>query len=93
MTTVVQVSANEVSTQVHDEAVILDLDTSVYFGLDPVGARIFEMLAQPTPLHDVLGAVVAEFDVDEDTARTDLLALVGQLLENRLVVVVPADAP
>jgi len=87
------VSANEVSSRVGDEAAILDLDNAVYYRLDPVGARIFELLAQPTPLHDVLATVLAEFEVDEDTARIDLLALVGDLLDKRLVVVISRDAP
>ena len=76
-----------------DEAVILDLDRSMYYSLDPVGARVFELLAQPTPLRDVLSTLLAEFEVDEPTARTDLLALVEDLLQNRLVVVAPPDAP
>ena len=70
LTTVVCVSANEVSSRVGDEAAILDLDNAVYYGLDPVGARIFELLAQPTPLHDVLATVLAEFEVDEDTVAS-----------------------
>jgi hypothetical protein len=93
LTTIVCVTENEVSTRVGEEAVILDLDNAVYYGLDPVGARIFELLVRPTPLHDVLSSVLAEFEVDEDTARTDLLALVGDLLEKRLVVVTSGDAP
>lgn len=93
LTTVVGVSDNQVSSRVGDEAAILDLDSSIYYGLDPVGARIFELLAQPTSLAAVLNAVVAEYDVDADTARTDLLALVQDLLAQRLVTVHAPHAP
>ena len=90
--TVVRVSDNQVSSRVGDEAAILDLDSSVYFGLDPVGARIFELLAEPTSLAAVLDKVVAEYTVDADTARADLLALVSDLLARKLVVVQVGDA-
>jgi len=42
--TVVCARANQVSSRVGDELVVLDLDSSLYFSLDPVGARIFELL-------------------------------------------------
>jgi hypothetical protein len=83
---------NQMSSRVGDEVAILDLERSIYFGLDPVGARIWELLQQPTALAAVLQAVLAEFEVDEATARVDLLALVDALLEQRLVEVRPGDA-
>jgi len=87
LSSVVCASPNEVSSRIGDEAAILDLDSSVYYGLDPVGARIFELLQAPTALHDVLATLLAEYQVDEPTARADLLALVEQLVDKRLVVI------
>jgi len=90
LSSVVCASPNEVSSRVGEEAAILELDSAVYYGLDPVGARIFDLLQAPTRLGDVLATVLAEYDVDEPTARADLLALVEELLARRLVVVAPA---
>jgi hypothetical protein len=86
-------SANQVSARVGDEVAVLDLDRSIYYGLDPVGARIFELLQKPAALRDVLAAVLAEFDVDAPTARADLLAFVDDLVDRRLAVVQAGDAP
>ena len=72
---------------------ILDLDTSMYYSLDPVGARIFELLAQPTPLAGVVETLVAEFEIDAPTARTDLLALVDTLIAQKLVEARTSRAP
>jgi hypothetical protein len=83
---------NQVSSRVGDEVAILDLDRSVYFGLDPVGARIWELLQEPIELVRVLEAVLAEFEVDEVTARTDLLALADELLAQKLIEARPGDA-
>jgi hypothetical protein len=73
------------ASRVGDEVAILDLDRSKYYGLDPVGARIWELMQTPVALSAVLDALVAEFDVDNTTARNDLLALVDELLETQLV--------
>jgi hypothetical protein len=85
LATVVRASPNQVSSRVGDEMVILDLERSMYYSLDPVGARIFELLQEPTPLEVVLDRVMAEFEVDAQTARTDLLALVESLMAQDLI--------
>jgi hypothetical protein len=86
LTTVVCASSNEVSSRVGDEAAILDLDAGVYYALDPVGARIFELLQQPTRLCDVVSTLIDEYDIDEEIAGRDLLDFVGDLHDQRLVV-------
>lgn len=90
--TVVCASTNQVFSRVGDELVILDLDSSTYYALDPVGARIFELLQQPTSLEGILAAIVREFEIDAQTARADLLALVHTLLVQKLVEANPGDA-
>jgi hypothetical protein len=90
--TVVKTRSNQVSSRVEDELVILDLDRSLYYALDPVGARVFELLREPRAIADVVGVVVAEFDVDVETARADLLALVEDLVSERLVEAAGSDA-
>jgi hypothetical protein len=86
------VSASQVASRVGDELAILDLDHSVYYGLDPVGTRIWELIQEPTLVSAVLAAVVAEFEVDEVTAQADLLALIGELIDKHLVTVRASDA-
>jgi hypothetical protein len=78
-------TSNQVSSRVGDEAVILDLDESLYYALDPVGARIFELVQEPVRLAAVAERLVEEFEVDDETARADVLAFVGTLVERRLV--------
>jgi hypothetical protein len=56
-------------------------------GLDPVGADLRAACKAPTALHDVLATLLAEYEVDEPTARADLLALVEELVDKRLVVI------
>lgn len=92
LTDIVCVSASQVASRVGDEFAILDLEHSAYYGLDRVGARIWELIQQPTRLSVVLESVLAEFDVDEITARADLLALIDDLNEKCLVTVRADDA-
>lgn len=70
-----------------DELVLLNLHTGVYFGLNAVGARMWELIRanQTTPLNKVLAAMVDEYDVRPDRCTADLLTLVARLEENRLL--------
>lgn len=69
------------------EAVLLDLASERYFGLDPVGTRIWVLLGEhdAAPLQVVRDALCAEYDADSDRITQDLLVLVDQLADAGLV--------
>jgi hypothetical protein len=63
------------------EAVILDISSGTYFGLNTVGTRIWQLLEQQPQLQAVLDALFDEFDAPRDVLEQDLLNLVTQLAE------------
>ncbi len=69
------------------ETVLLDLDSEEFYGLDGVGARVFDLLEQPSRLDDVIDTVLAEYDVDRKTLAADVTALVTELLQKKLLVI------
>ncbi len=69
------------------ETVILDLDSEQFYGLDGVGARVFELLEEPRTLDSVVDSIHAEYAVERDVLAADLQALVGELLQRDLLVV------
>lgn len=68
-----------------DELVVLELKRGVYFGLDPIGTRIWQLLREERSLQDVLTAVVEEYEVETAQGAEDLLDLVQRLGEQGLV--------
>lgn len=69
------------------EAVLLDLASETYFGLNEVGTRIWILLAEGTPLVSVHAALCEEFDAPADAIECDLLALATRLRDAGLVTV------
>jgi hypothetical protein len=57
---------------------ILGLDQAIYNGLNPTGARIWELVRNPIKVSEIHRTIVEEFDVDEETARNDLLDVLTQ---------------
>ena len=71
--------------EISGEAVLLDLASEQYFGLDAIGTRIWTLLADDDRLQSVHDRLCAEYDADPNHIATDLLALVNQLAEAGLV--------
>ena len=80
-----QPSTQVLIQEVGGEAVLLDLAGEQYFGLNPVGTRIWALLAPAPVLQQVHASLCAEFDADPARIETDLLALVRELAEAGLV--------
>ena len=76
--------------EVDGETLLVSLATGRYYGLDEVGTAIWTHIGRGARLDDVLARLLAEFDVDRDTARDDLLRLAGELCEAGLLEVAPA---
>lgn len=81
----VTVSLDVLFQELHGEAVLLNLKTGVYFGLDPVGTRVWQLLQAQTRISDLLQAMVAEYDVTEARCAEDLLALIAEMHAHQIV--------
>ncbi len=81
----VQIDNEVVSCDLVDEAAILNMKDGVYYGLNSVGARIWNLIQKPMKVSDILDTLLDEYDVEKDVCMTDLMELLGQLLEKELV--------
>lgn len=71
---------------IEDEAVLLDLDSGQYYGLNSVGTRIWQLLAADHALPSICDLLVQEFEVSKQAAAVDVPAFMEMLLEKRLLV-------
>jgi hypothetical protein len=81
----VSASPSQVSCQVDGEAVILHLEDMLYYGLNPVGARIWVLVQAPVSVGEVQNALLDEYDVEPEVCRAQLYALLDELAERGLV--------
>jgi Coenzyme PQQ synthesis protein D (PqqD) len=73
------------------EAVLLNLNTGKYFGLDPTGTRIWHFLVEDGSLSVAYNRMLDEYEVDAERLRADLLALVDRLATYGLIRLEPAS--
>lgn len=67
------------------ETIVLDLPNSQYFAITGVGSRVFELLGEDRTLDDLVTTIVAEYEVDEPTARRDVRTFVDRLHQAQLL--------
>lgn len=72
------------SREIDGEAVLLDLRSGRYFGLNATGARMWALLKDGMEIDAAAAAIVEEFDVDLDRAHADVQAFVDSLVERGL---------
>jgi hypothetical protein len=66
------------------EAIVLNLEGGLYFGLDQVGCRIWG-LVETLDLEDASQALAGEYEVAIEQARRDVVAFVQSLIDRGLV--------
>ena len=72
---IIVASKDQASCSLEDEIAIVHLKAGVYYGLDPVGARIWELIQTPRSVRAVRDALLAEYDVDAERCESDLVTL------------------
>lgn len=71
--------------ELQGEAVLLNLQTGVYLGLNQLGTRIWQLLQEDGALSQVMEVILREYDVTQEKCAQDLLDLVRQMEKQGLL--------
>ena len=81
----VVVAKNQVSSDLGGETAILNLKNGVYYGLNPVGTRIWQLIQEPITVSQIRDTIFNEYDVSLGQCESDILVLLEQLSAENLV--------
>jgi hypothetical protein len=82
----VTLGSEQVSAELEGEAVVLNLKDGVYFGLNPVGSRVWSLLKEaPKSVAELRQAILAEYDVGYEECDRDLRSLLEALHAHGLI--------
>lgn len=80
------VSSQVLSRRIGEETVLLNLETGQYFGLEGVGARIWELVEGGKTAVEIARTLVLEYEADEKQIETDVEKMIETFRVNGLVV-------
>jgi hypothetical protein len=82
---IVVAAENQISSNLAGEAVILELNAGMYYGLDPIATRVWSLIQKPTSVSELRDVLLGEYEVESDRCEQDLLVLLRQMADNRLI--------
>jgi len=82
---VIVANQEQISSDLGGEAVILNLKTGVYHGLNEVGALIWTLIQEPKVVRDIKQILLQEYEVEPNQCDRDLKALLEDLLAAGLI--------
>ncbi len=81
-------SDDVVAREVAGEAVLLNLSSGTYFGLNDTGSMFWQLIDEDSAsLADICDAIEEEYDVDRADVERDVIALAEELIEHGLIMV------
>nr|WP_319374712.1 PqqD family protein [uncultured Methanobacterium sp.] len=83
--TVITVNKDYVYCNVDDEMVLLGMEDGIYYGLNPVGAFIWEQITEPKTIDQVRDAILDEYEVEKGECERDLMDLLNELAEKGMI--------
>lgn len=84
---VLTIAPNVMFRHLNDEAVLLNLKSGTYFGLNDVGARTWQLILEHGQLSRVLEALLHEYAGERETVERDLIELATQLVTRQLAAI------
>ena len=59
--------------RVGDEVVLLDLDSGMYYGLDAVGGRLWDLISGSATIGEAIDTMLEEYEVEREVLESDVL--------------------
>ena len=81
-----KLTSQQIASNVGGEIVILNHNKGEYYGLDEVGALVWNSLEEePQTLDSLCSAVLEDYDIDKQTCLEDIELLLKDLISEKLV--------
>jgi Coenzyme PQQ synthesis protein D (PqqD) len=82
---IIVASPDQVSCPLGEESAILNLSNTIYYGLNPVGSRIWRLIQKPKSIGELRDALVDEYEVEPERCESDLLELLEKMRAEGLI--------
>src|SRR5262245_2527148 len=74
-----------IEAEVENEIVARNIEYNTCYGLNPMGSRIWRLLAGPIRINDICAKLLSEYKVESDACERQVLDLLEELRAEGLV--------
>lgn len=83
----VKASENVLFQEINGEFVLLNMESEQYFGLDEIGAQIWEGIVEELSPSAVLKQLEDQYDVESETLENDYINLIQDMKSENLITI------
>jgi|GEM_PF-178386 hypothetical protein len=88
LNTLVQRNPGLVSSRIDGDTVMMSIDNGEYYGLNPIGTKIWEIIETPVAVSQLISRLLGEFDVSPEECQADTMEFLNQLYAKNLLYIV-----
>ena len=82
---VVKKSVDQISCDMAGEAVVLNMKSGVYYGMDQVGALVWSLVDEPRTVEYIRETILQQFEVEPESCERDLIAFLYEMESAELI--------
>jgi len=80
-------SEQVIDGEMDDHQVMINLEKGKYFGLNPVGKRIWEIITTPKSLEEIVDTLTGEYNIGRDTCITEVRHFLDESIRMGIITV------
>lgn len=85
--TVVQRKPDSVFSKMDEEVVMMCVEKNKYFGLNPVGSKIWGLIEKPISVQQLIDKLLDEYEVDEELCFSETVSYLDDLYRKGLIII------
>lgn len=82
---IVVADEDQMSSKLDNETIILDKKLGIYFGLNHVGASIWELIQEPKTIATVRDLIATQYQIQAEQCESDILELLAEMEAEKLI--------
>lgn len=71
--------------ELEDSQVMMHLEKGKYFGLNPVGKKIWDMIQQPKRFDEIVENLLREYDVEKERCMSEVKTFLDNAIKNEII--------
>ncbi len=76
-----------ITNEIDDELVMMSVEEGKYFGLNAIGASIWEQLEEPKTIESIVNILLDKFEVNQEQCEKESLDFISEMIKKNVILV------
>ena len=85
--TIIQRDSKLITSRMDGETVMMSINNGEYYGLDPIGSRIWELIENPISVESLIAKLRCEYDIEIAQCEHDTTIFLQQMANKNLLII------